>query len=1136
MIYCSTGAQESDPMDNVCESGYNASVYNGPLLYEDSLAFRSHTLRNVWYTFVLSGAGKATLSVKHFSGTTPLMNVYQSDVDGAISFSELQQNGGIDSTETDGLVLLDNNFVRCNRSREQSVSFIRSGCQTAPNRYYVVLTEWQDTEPNQQVALDIKYEGEAVPPTRFDHYHTANVINGLEQTTAPYEPALLADGEYQGTPMSFQCASRDFGDPIDNACYDRSVWYKFETAVSGQARIAFENVNSGDKGRSEYMRLYRETIPGDSTSLVEVPLKNFNRSNSLNDTGHDWKEGCFSPGAYYLFWYTCNDAFDIFETYRPLLWLFQNEGDFCATAIPFNLDGIGTADASLRVDCHTIGEGFGEDGSNMGCLFGPEDYKSSWFKLSLTGEDKVDVTFNLKENTSVFPDQIRYRILYGTCTAITSGPCNTDANTVFTLNCMTEGDYFIQVVTPAGATGTLDISVSSLVTPEEFCQPLLPLEPNANFTYENDCESDTIFFQNKSSAGADISYLWEFPDGSTSTEINPTYLHPRIDTFQTITVNLQVINTALNLVDSVRIPVFILPTLNIFSDTPALACNGDTSTLDVSYPNATYLWQDGSTAPNFSYSDPGLYWVEVMVFGCTIRDSVIAIEKNCIFNTLDIRVCENVEYKGDLYQNDTSFIEIFPIEATIDSIVTTNISVLRAVRVERDTAICEGENIQVGTSIYATTDTYTDIFQTSEQCDSTVITNLMVYPKSQLDIQGVQAFCAGDSISLSVADQYTNYQWSTNGTSSKIEITQGGDYTLMVIDTNGCQATQSITVPDPIVLTSSIRATSDYNRFNISCNGLADGRAEVTVDNGQAPYTFQWNDGQSNAIANALAAASYTVSISDALGCTTENAITLNEPPVLAPDLMPFPVRCFGEKNGAVSVEIAGPTAPYEFSFNESSFTNNNYFENLPAGTYPIVLKDINACEWSGNIVVDEPELLRLNITPDYKEIFLGDSIEMNILTNAREIATIEWSPKSYMRCDTCITITTRPLTSVTYTARLVDSAGCVATNEASLLVQKDDRVFIPTAFSPNNDGENDRFTIFTGPNVERIHSLIIVNRWGELLFERYDFQPNDTSLGWDGKHKGQLLNPAVFIYYAEVEFYGGEMGEYKGTVTLIEN
>ena len=79
----------------------------------------------------------------------------------------------------------------------------------------------------------------------------------------------------------------------------------------------------------------------------------------------------------------------------------------------------------------------------------------------------------------------------------------------------------------------------------------------------------------------------------------------------------------------------------------------------------------------------------------------------------------------------------------------------------------------------------------------------------------------------------------------------------------------------------------------------------------------------------------------------------------------------------------------------------------------------------------------------------------------------------------------------------------------------------------------NDVFTIYAGDGVKQINVLRIFDRWGELVYEGYNFPPNDPLFGWDGIFRGEPMNPAVFAYYTIVDFIDGKQRLYKGDVTL---
>jgi hypothetical protein len=100
--------------------------------------------------------------------------------------------------------------------------------------------------------------------------------------------------------------------------------------------------------------------------------------------------------------------------------------------------------------------------------------------------------------------------------------------------------------------------------------------------------------------------------------------------------------------------------------------------------------------------------------------------------------------------------------------------------------------------------------------------------------------------------------------------------------------------------------------------------------------------------------------------------------------------------------------------------------------------------------------------------------------------------------------------------------------------MEKHEAVFIPNAFSPNNDNINDFFTVYADRSVQKVKTLMVFDRWGEKMFEARDFQPNIEQLGWDGRLDGKPMKPAVFVYFTEVEYVDGRTGFFEGGVTLV--
>ena len=138
------------------------------------------------------------------------------------------------------------------------------------------------------------------------------------------------------------------------------------------------------------------------------------------------------------------------------------------------------------------------------------------------------------------------------------------------------------------------------------------------------------------------------------------------------------------------------------------------------------------------------------------------------------------------------------------------------------------------------------------------------------------------------------------------------------------------------------------------------------------------------------------------------------------------------------------------------------------------------------------------------------------------------------MSCIDCL----NPIVSIQdptiYELTVETTNGCIERTFVNVLVDKSADLFIPNIFSPNTDGENEIFMIYANSrNINEIQSFEVFDRWGEKVFEQFNFQPNDPVHGWDGTLRGEELDPAVFVYYARVEMIDGRIEFYEGDVFL---
>jgi gliding motility-associated-like protein len=166
--------------------------------------------------------------------------------------------------------------------------------------------------------------------------------------------------------------------------------------------------------------------------------------------------------------------------------------------------------------------------------------------------------------------------------------------------------------------------------------------------------------------------------------------------------------------------------------------------------------------------------------------------------------------------------------------------------------------------------------------------------------------------------------------------------------------------------------------------------------------------------------------------------------------------------------------------------------------------------------------------------IFLGFDTLIRAVSNYSPV-TYEWGPDAFECVNPpCSIIRVAPVNTTTYTVIGTNDVGCTDTAMVEVQVIEDLPLYVPNAFTPNGDGVNDGFTVFAGPAVERVETLRVFHRWGGLVFENTDFQPNEPGLGWDGTLNGKPVNPAVFVYQATVRFVNGAVQEISGDVTLI--
>ncbi|MEQ1676869.1 MAG: gliding motility-associated C-terminal domain-containing protein [Chitinophagaceae bacterium] len=179
-------------------------------------------------------------------------------------------------------------------------------------------------------------------------------------------------------------------------------------------------------------------------------------------------------------------------------------------------------------------------------------------------------------------------------------------------------------------------------------------------------------------------------------------------------------------------------------------------------------------------------------------------------------------------------------------------------------------------------------------------------------------------------------------------------------------------------------------------------------------------------------------------------------------------------------------------------------------------------------------EKFTVTITPGEATTVIGSAVTLT--GTSSHPATFTWkADHGTFSCTDCNTTSFTPARYTRVILKGVSAGGCVAYDTIIVKVLANGEVFIPSGFTPNNDGVNDHFYVLGGESVARIRSFQVFNRWGEKVFSRENIVPNIPHLGWDGKLKGNPSVPGVYVYWVTVEFVNGVEKRYKGTVSLIQ-
>lgn len=561
--------------------------------------------------------------------------------------------------------------------------------------------------------------------------------------------------------------------------------------------------------------------------------------------------------------------------------------------------------------------------------------------------------------------------------------------------------------------------------------------------------------------------------------------------------------------------------------TPASCAFGSDGTafIDVAGGTSPYNYNWNPTAPNID-SITGLPYGNYVVtvtdnLGCTIIDTILVDEPSPI----DL----------NLAQQQASCYGVSDGEAYVTIIGgTPGYSILWS---NTPAGVTDSIAYLVGNEMYFVTVT--------DGNGCIAVDSVFVVEPAQISAQVVvtdeTCYTSDDGITSAVITGGTapfTYNWGANANNQTTQTATNlaaDIYTVLISDINNCntQATGVVNQPDSL----QARLTQQ----DVLCHGDATGIAIVAGVGGVGGYTYLWQTNSGVQVGDSaiglVAGVHAVVTITDANGCTVVDQIIINEPDApLTATISTEDVDCFGDEDGRIEVASIGGTTPYTYVLNENTVTTSNVFIGLDAGNYNIIIEDANGCTLLQQTTIIQPDEIMVDLGED---ILLNDGdnaiLEPEVLNGIAPF-TYVWQPAdSTLSCGDCL----NPIVSdITFDKRfdfiVTDATGCTGEDFIMVRTRKIKDIFVANAFTPNDDGNNDALYVQGNPYVATVKSFRVFDRWGEIVYEATDVNPNDESVGWNGTFKGQDMNGNMFVWFAEIEFADGDVRTYKGSAMLI--
>ncbi|HEY4800169.1 MAG TPA: gliding motility-associated C-terminal domain-containing protein, partial [Bacteroidia bacterium] len=446
----------------------------------------------------------------------------------------------------------------------------------------------------------------------------------------------------------------------------------------------------------------------------------------------------------------------------------------------------------------------------------------------------------------------------------------------------------------------------------------------------------------------------------------------------------------------------------------------------------------------------------------------------------------------------------------------------------------------------------------------------------------------GSAVAVSSGSAPFTYSWSNGNNTQSVTGLAAGTYSVAITDVNGCVGTASVLITQPAALSFTISSTA-----NTKCN-FPNGTVTMNIAGGSNPFTYRWSTipVQTTATAAALTAGTYSVVVTDKNGCTVTSSVTVAAPSLPVINIMGNTTICQGSSTmliasgGAIywnpghqdADTIVSPSVTTNYSV---VAVGANGCTNTSSVTVTVIPRPVAGINGNTNICIGETATLTAfgggsylwspggqtssaistSTGGMYSVIVTAGSCSATAThpvivhppptANAGANATVNygsstqlsasggssynWEPSAGLSCTNCANPICAPAAATTYTVIATDANGCTASAMVTVYVNEEcGELYLPNAFSPNGDGENDYLHIdIMNPVCISEFKISIWDRWGNKVFES-----TDKNFKWNGDDAYGLFpgseRTAVFVYRMTAVLMERKVIERKGNISLI--